>query len=124
MYSISEYGSIHARATSKKHDTYDQVAVLARLVTRLVTAAGHPAAIAKTSAASDVEQPPVQILVAAPDQTPAAAAAAVAASLHAPRRVPDAGEQARRRIPVPALVRTVAPDQLVARPVAPDPRFP
>jgi len=108
----------------EKHDTYDQVAILARLVTWLVAAAGHPTTVAKAGTASDhpsVEQPPVQILVVAPGET---SAAAVAASLHAPRRVPDTGEQAWRRISVSALVRSIAPDQLVARPVASDPRFP
>lgn len=114
---------------TKINNNYDQVAVLARLVSQLVAATCHPATVAAVPASAPtarhdafVEQSSVQVLVPAASQKPPAAA--VASSVHAPGRVPDAGEQARWwRIPVPAVVRTVAPDQLVTRPVAPDPRF-
>lgn len=119
---ICMYVCVCVRRDGKAILVYDQVAVLARVVSQPVAATGHPDAVA--AAASHhavVEQPPVQVLVAPAIEKPAAP---VAASVHAPSgraAVQDTGEQARRRIPVPAVVRTVAPDQLVARPVAPDP---
>lgn len=110
------------------------------MVARPVAAAGQSTAIAAAVAAAAaavlrddavLEQPAVQVLVVASGQEPpppaaAAATAIVAANVHAPRRVPDARQPRQQvriggRVPVPAVVGTVAPDQLVTRPVAPDP---